>query len=78
MMLPIAPTLMPETTTEAFSPDDRLSIPVTPPAVTETRSVGLRLPTPLFDRLKAAAAADRRSMNSMAALLLEDALDRRS
>jgi hypothetical protein len=49
-----------------------------PPATTEARSVTLRLPTPLFDRLRAAAAADRRSMNSMAALLLEAELDRRS
>jgi hypothetical protein len=49
-----------------------------PAATTEARSITLRLPTPLFDRLRAAAAADRRSMNSMAALLLEAELDRRS
>jgi hypothetical protein len=49
-----------------------------PAATTEARSITLRLPAPLFDRLRAAAAADRRSMNSMAALLLEAELDRRS
>jgi hypothetical protein len=48
-----------------------------PAATTEARSITLRLPTPLLDRLKTAAAADRRSMNSMAAILLEDALDNR-
>jgi len=49
-----------------------------PAATTEARSITLRLPTSLFDRLKTAAAADRRSMNSMAALLLEAELDRRN
>jgi hypothetical protein len=49
-----------------------------PPATTEARSITLRVPAPLFDRLKTAAADDRRSMNSMAALLLEAALDSRS
>jgi hypothetical protein len=49
-----------------------------PAATTEARSITLRLPVPLFDRLRAAAADDRRSMNSMAALLLEAELDRRS
>jgi hypothetical protein len=49
-----------------------------PAATTETRSITLRLPAPLFDRLLAAAVADRRSMNNMAALLLEAELDRRS
>jgi hypothetical protein len=49
-----------------------------PAATTEARSITLRVPAPLLDRLRAAAADDRRSMNSMAALLLEAALDRRS
>jgi len=49
-----------------------------PAATTEVRSINLRLPPALYDRLKMAAAADRRSMNGMAALLLEAALDRRS
>jgi hypothetical protein len=48
-----------------------------PAATTEARSITLRLPAPLFDRLRAAAEADRRSMNSMAAILLEEALDNR-
>lgn len=49
-----------------------------PPATADARSITLRLPAPLYDRLRAAANGDRRSMNSMAALLLEAALDRRS
>jgi hypothetical protein len=49
-----------------------------PAATTEARSITLRLPTFLYDRLRAAATSERRSMNSMAALLLEAELDRRS
>jgi hypothetical protein len=49
-----------------------------PAATTEARSITLRLPTPLYDRLRAAATSERRSINNLAALLLEAELDRRS
>jgi hypothetical protein len=55
MMHPLAPAMMPATTSEA-------------------RSITLRFQLPLYDRLRAAAEADRRSINSMAQLLLEEAL----
>jgi hypothetical protein len=44
---------------------------------TEARSICLRFHLPLFQRLERAAAADSRSINSMAALLLQQALDAR-
>ena len=49
-----------------------------PAATTEARSISLRFHLPLYERLRAAAEADRRSVNSMASLLLEEALSRRS
>jgi hypothetical protein len=45
-----------------------------PPTTSEARSITLRFQLPLYDRLRAAAEADRRSINSMAQLLLEEAL----
>ena len=48
-----------------------------PAATSEARSISLRFQLPLYERLRAAAEADRRSVNSMASLLLEEALDRR-
>lgn len=49
--------------------------PAMMPATTgEARSITLRFQLPLYDRLRAAAEADRRSINSMAQLLLEEAL----
>lgn len=49
-----------------------------PLETTEARSISLRFQLPLYERLRAAAEADRRSVNSMASLLLEEALSRRS
>jgi len=57
-MHPLAPAMMPTTTSEA-------------------RSITLRFQLSLYDRLRAAAEADRRSINSMAQLLLEEALEQR-
>ena len=48
-----------------------------PAATSEARSITLRFQLPLYDRLRAAAEADRRSINSMAQLLLEEALEQR-
>jgi len=45
-----------------------------PTTASEARSITLRFQLPLYDRLRAAAEADRRSINSMAQLLLEEAL----
>jgi hypothetical protein len=50
---------------------------MSPSDTVEARSITLRLQLPLYDRVLAAARADRRSFNSMASLLLEEALDRR-
>jgi len=47
---------------------------VMPAATAEARSLTLRFQQPLYDRLRAAADADRRSINSMVAILLEEAL----
>jgi hypothetical protein len=55
-----------------------LALTAMPAATTEARSITLRFQLPLYDRLRAAAEADRRSVNSMASLLLEEALSRRS
>jgi hypothetical protein len=49
-----------------------------PPETFEARSITLRFQRPLYERLLAAAKADHRSFNSMASLLLEEALDRRN
>jgi hypothetical protein len=57
-----------------------LPIPAMSPSDTveaRTITITLRLQLPLYDRVLAAAKADRRSFNSMASLLLEEALDRR-
>jgi hypothetical protein len=48
--------------------------PAMMPTTSEARSITLRFQLPLYDRLRAAAEADRRSINSMAQLLLEEAL----
>jgi hypothetical protein len=40
----------------------------------EVRNVGLRLPDDLYDRLRALAEAERRSLNSEAIVLLERAI----
>ena len=58
-MHPQAPTMMPAT--EAPS--------------AKARSITLRFPVVLYDRLRSAAQDDHRSINSMAALLLAQALD---
>jgi hypothetical protein len=50
---------------------------MSPSDTAEARSITLRLQLLLYDRVLAAAKADRRSFNSMSSLLLEEALDRR-
>ena len=52
-----------------------LPISMSPSDTVEARSITLRFQLPLYDRVLAAAKADRRSFNSMASLLLEEALD---
>jgi hypothetical protein len=53
------------------------AMPRTAKPTTEARSITFRFHLPLYQRLERAAAADSRSINSMAALLLQQALDAR-
>ena len=48
------------------------------PTAARSRTITLRFPVELFNRLEAAAEADRRSISSMASILIEDGLSVRS
>lgn len=50
-------------------------MPATQAPSAKARSITLRFPVVLYDRLRSAAQDDHRSINSMAALLLAQALD---